>query len=118
MVAVIDTANLSVANQVRLPGEDLRPMDVKTSPDGARLYVTTGRGKQLVALDATSLSQVGSVEVGARPWGLGVSPDGSTLYTANGPSNDVSVIDARTMAVTATLPAGTGPWGVAVVAAK
>ena len=90
-------------------------MGVAVSPDGALVYVATGRGGTVVALNAASGSAVNSVTVGTRPWGIALSPDGSRLYTANGPSNDVSVVDTATMEVLETITVGERPWGVVVV---
>jgi YVTN family beta-propeller protein len=114
-LTLVDAMNHRVLKRVTIPGDNLLPMGVVVSPDGERVYVTTGRGRKVVALDARSLNPLGSTEVGARPWGLGISPDGRWLYTANGPSNDVSVVDARQMKVVATLKVGERPWGIAVV---
>ena len=79
------------------------------------MFVTTGRGRTLVILDAATNTEVGAVDVGDRPWGLAVSPDGRTVFTANGPSNDVSFVDVERRAVIARVPTGDRPWGVAVV---
>ena len=111
---MVDTKNHSVIKTLKITGELARPMGVVASPDGTRVYMTTGRGQMLLAIDTAKNEVVGSVKVGTRPWGVGVSPDGKRLYTANGPSGDVSVVDADTMAVVATIPAGRGPWGVAI----
>jgi YVTN family beta-propeller protein len=91
-------------------------MDVILSPDATRLYVSTGRGKEVFTVDTATNKILGSVEVGARPWGIALSPDGKTLYSANGPSNDVSVVDLAANTVTTRIPAGKGPWGVVVIA--
>jgi YVTN family beta-propeller protein len=120
-VTAIDAAANKQLSKVQLSGQGLKPMDSVVSPDGARLYVTTGRGGTVESLSTATLTRLGQVKVGARPWGVGLSEDGRTLYTANGPSNDVSVVDTQTMAVIATVKAGARPWGVAVgpaVAAK
>jgi YVTN family beta-propeller protein len=82
------------------------------------VYVTTGRGKNVVFVDTATDKVVGEVEAGPRPWGIAISPDGGTLYTANGPSNDVSVIDVARRAVTARVPVGDSPWGVAYAPAR
>jgi YVTN family beta-propeller protein len=103
-----------VTKTLKITGEMARPMGVIASPDGRRVYVTTGRGTMLLAIDTAKDEVVGSVKVGTRPWGVEISPDGRRLYTANGPSNDVSVVDAETMTVIATVPAGRSPWGVAI----
>ena len=113
-VHVIDTSNHTVTKTLKLTGELVRPMGLTASPDGTRVYVTTGRGQMLLAIDTVKNEVVGSVKVGARPWGVEISPDGKRLYTANGPSGDVSVVDAATMTVIATVQAGRSPWGVAV----
>jgi YVTN family beta-propeller protein len=89
-------------------------MEVDVSPDGRWAYVTTGRGRTVVAIDTNTHEPVRAVTVGQRPWGLAISPDGQWLYTANGPSNDVSIVDTAAFNVVATVPAGTRPWGVVV----
>jgi YVTN family beta-propeller protein len=83
------------------------------SPDGTQVYLSTGRSKLVLIVDAATNTVVGSIEAGVRPWGIAVSADGKTLYTANGPSNDVSIIDIAGRKVTKKIPVGTGPWGVA-----
>jgi YVTN family beta-propeller protein len=113
-VSVIDTDNRRVKRTITLTGPNVRPMGTALSPDGTRLYVTTGRGGTLVAIDTKGDSALGSVAVGKRPWGVCVSADGARIYTANGPSNDVSVIDANTLTVVRRIPAGSMPWGVAL----
>ena len=115
-LTVIDVPARKVLKSVRLAGELVRPKGLVVSPDGRRVYVTTGRGRRVLALDSATLEVLGSATVGDRPWGVGQSPDGRFLYTANGPSNDVSVVDTLDMHVVATLAAGNRPWGVAVVA--
>jgi len=84
------------------------------TPDGKTLYVTTGRGKMLVAIDTATNRPVWEVEVGTRPWGVAVSADGSTVYTANGPSNDISIVDVATRSVTDRIVVGERPWGIAL----
>ena len=78
---------------IKMANDTLRPMGVAVAPDGAFVYVTTGRGRLVVIIDTKTNEVVGSIEVGQRPWGIAISPDGKTLYTANGPSNDVSIVD-------------------------
>jgi YVTN family beta-propeller protein len=114
-VTVIDTTRQVALRTVRLRNGDVRPMGIVVSRDGKTVYVTTGRGGTVLALDGETLAEKKEVAVGKRPWGLAISPDGKYLFTANGPSNDVSVVDAATMTVVKQIPAGDGPWGVAVV---
>ena len=114
-IAAIDVAADRVVARATLTGESARPMGVALSPDDSVLFVTTGRGRRLVRLDAASLAVTGSVEVGDRPWGVTLSQDGRFAYTANGPSNDVTVIDAAAMRVVARVRVGERPWGVVAV---
>ncbi len=93
----------------------VKPMGLALSSDGSRLYVSTGRGKDVLTLDTATDKVLGSVEVGPRPWGIALSADGKTLYSANGPSNDVSVVDLATNTVTRKINVSTGPWGVVVL---
>jgi YVTN family beta-propeller protein len=111
-VAVIDTRTHRLERKLAVPGEGARPMGLALAPGGDVLYVSTGRGRHLVAFDARAGSVIGSVEVGPRPWGVAASRDGRYVYTANGPSNDVTVVDARTLQVVKRIPVGTSPWGV------
>ena len=90
-------------------------MDVVISPDGAKVYVSTGRGRGVAVIDAASYEVISAFETGARVWGLAMSPDGKTLYTANGPSNDVSVVNIDTEQVVKRIPVGERPWGVLYV---
>ncbi len=120
-VAVIDVATLAVRKTLKLAKDkadstagDKKPMGVAVSPDGATIYVSTGRGGTVDLIDVATLAVTGSIKAGARPWGIALTADGAKLYAANGPSNDVSVIDTKTRSVIRTLPAGKIPWGVAV----
>jgi YVTN family beta-propeller protein len=111
---VIDTATLSISKVIKLP-EGARPMSVKVSRDGKRIYVSTGRGATIDVLDAHSYDLVTAIKVGTRPWGMALTPDGKRAYVANGPSNDVSAVDLETNKEIARIKAGTSPWSVAIV---
>lgn len=111
---VIDTVNLKVLKVISLPPGS-RPMSVKVSADGRKIYVSNGRAGTISVLDGHTYELLGSIKVGVRPWGIALSPDGKFLYSANGPSNDVSVVDLATNKEVARIKAGTSPWSVAVV---
>ena len=114
-IRVIDAVAHVVTGIFKLEGGPLiRPVGLLVSPDGRRLYVATGRGTMLVALDAATGKSLGQVAVGPRPWGITMSPDGRTLYTANGSSNDVTVVDAMTLKVETKIAVGEAPWGAVV----
>ena len=111
---VIDTQKLEVQKVITLPPGS-RPMSVKVSPDGQKVYVSNGRAGTVSVLDSRTYAPLSTVKVGVRPWGIALSPDGKFLYTANGPSNDVSVIDLDAGREIARIKAGASPWSVAVV---
>ena len=109
---VFDAKSHTQIATVSFPGRNAKPMGVVLSRDGRTMYVTTGRGRTVEAVDTASLAIKGSLEVGDRPWGIALSPDGKRLYTANGPSDDVSVIDVRTFRLVTKIKTPGRPWGV------
>jgi YVTN family beta-propeller protein len=111
---VIDTANSSVIKVITLPAGS-RPMSVKVSSNGQKIYVSNGRAGTVSVLDSHTYELLNTIKVGIRPWGIALSPDGKFLYTANGPSNDVSVVDLGANKEVARVKAGQSPWSVAVV---
>jgi PQQ-dependent catabolism-associated beta-propeller protein len=126
-VCVVDTRANLITKRIHPPGKNPpaknpgektsapRPMGMALSPNGTRLYVTTGRGGSVVAIDTTTDEITATADnVAPRPWGIGVTADGRTLFTADGPSNDVTVLDAATLEVETKIPAGQSPWGIAV----
>ena len=86
------------------------------SPDGKRLYVTTGFGRSVAIVDPIKKVTVGMIDdVGAFPRGIAISADGKKLYTANGPSNDVAIIDVASKKVQARVAVPGAPWSVVFV---
>ena len=114
-VTAIDVRSDRPVARARIEGENSRPMGIAMPGDGSQLFVTTGRGRELVRLDPATLRVTGRAAVGQRPWGLALTRDGRYAFTANGPSNDVTMVDTRTMQIVARFPAGDRPWGVTVV---
>jgi YVTN family beta-propeller protein len=112
-VTVIDPAAGRVVARAVIAGASVRPMGLAAA--SGSLFVTTGRGGELVRLDPRTLAVTGRVRVGERPWGVAAADAGRYLFTANGPSNDVAMVDARAMKVVARFRAGERPWGVAVL---
>ncbi len=114
-IAVIDAKRHRLLTTIKLTGELTRPMGVVASPDGARVFVSTGRGKSVIEIDTATNMPVRTVEVGDRPWGLALTADGKTLFSANGPSNDISIVDVESGQVRAKVPVGMRPWGLVFV---
>jgi PQQ-dependent catabolism-associated beta-propeller protein len=115
-ITVIDAVAHRALRTIQLEGPVTRPVGIAVSQDDQRLYVVTGRGGQLLAIDSRTGRVLASARVGPRPWGVALSPDGRRLFTANGPSNDVSVVDARTFRIERRIAVGESPWGLIVVA--
>jgi YVTN family beta-propeller protein len=114
-VTRIDVAAGRPIRRARIAGADVRPMGIALVKSGQALFVTTGRGRELVRLDPATLRVTGRVAVGERPWGLAVSRDGRHVFTANGPSNDVTMIESQSLRIVARFAAGERPWGAAFV---
>lgn len=115
-LTVIDAVKHEALRTIPLGAAELKPMGTAITKDGATLYVSTGRGRKVVALDTASEKVTASFAVGQRPWGIALSPDDKLLFTANGPSNDVSVVDVATQTVIRKIKAGDRPWGVITLA--
>lgn len=115
-VTAIDVAAQRPLTDIKIAQENARPMGLVLSPDEKTLFVATGRGKGVAAIDVATLQVTRTFDgVGARPWGIAISADGKQLYTANGASNDVSVIDVATGQIIRRIAVGKSPWGVLFV---
>jgi YVTN family beta-propeller protein len=88
------------------------PMRVAVPRDGTPLYVSTGRARQVLAIDPRSGRVLDRAESGARPWDMALSPDDTELYVANGPSNDLSVFHVPGLQLRTRIHTGDKPWGV------
>ena len=118
----------TAAGQVWEPGETEvctvkkgMPQDIRSSPDGKRLYVADMMADGLHVVDSESFKEVGFIATGIGAHGLYPSRDGKSLYGANrgshkihGPKlgdGGVSVIDFATEKVVArwAVPGGGSP---------
>ena len=99
--------------EIQLPGN---PGGIALSPDGKRLYVTTGSvdGRVLV-VEAKSGKVIVAIKAGHTPRSPVISPDGKRLYTCNRFSGDLSVFDleAGKEVASVRLPPGE-PYSAAV----
>jgi YVTN family beta-propeller protein len=114
-VAVVDAKRHKVITTIKLTGDLTRPMGTVASPDGSKMFVSTGRGKSVIEIDTKTNAVLRTIEVGDRPWGMAITPDGKTLFSANGPSNDISIVDVDSGQVRAKVPVGMRPWGMVFV---
>lgn len=114
-VAILDAVTLDPVQTIRV-GKQYKVMGMAITKDGSTLYVTSGRGKTLFALDLKTYAVRDTWPLtGTRSWGVALSPDEKLLFTANGPSDNVTVVSTDTGKIVADIKAGTLPWGVTVV---
>ncbi|MFN8076409.1 MAG: YncE family protein [Kineosporiaceae bacterium] len=69
------------------------PKDVRVSPDGASVLVTTWCSGELTVVDAATAEVRGSLPLGSHPRGIAVSPDSRTAYVTLTGGRDVVVVD-------------------------
>jgi YVTN family beta-propeller protein len=111
---IVDTAKAEVSKTISLPPGS-RPMGVRVSLDGSKLYLSTGRAGTILVIDTQSYAVIDTIKVGQRPWGIVLSPDGKYLFSANGPSNDISVVDLASNKEIRRITVGSSPWGLSIV---
>jgi YVTN family beta-propeller protein len=92
--------------------EYLKPVELKFSLDGQRIYVVCEGNGSVLAIDAKTRRVAGQVKVGSKPRGIAISPDGKTLYVSNSWSDTISEIDAASFRLRRTLNSGWGPVGL------
>jgi len=120
--AVLSAALLTFAlwpvvnHPVRADESDMQdyasPLEVLSSPDGARLYVLCQQSEEVRVLDAASHAVLKNIAVGRVPRGFSLSAAGDRLFVANSWDDTISVIDTQTLTVTATWPVGAEPSSV------
>ena len=80
------------------------PTGLALSPDGARLYVSSGLAHTLTALDTVTFATLGAVDVPREPRAVAVSPDGARVFLSHVAGPALSAVDARSLRAIA-LPA-------------
>ena len=80
------------------------PQDIVFSSDAKYAYVTVKDQDQVIRIDTTTNSTVGSpITVGSQPHGMAITPDGQFLYVTSDGSADISVISTETNTVVDTI---------------
>jgi PQQ-dependent catabolism-associated beta-propeller protein len=119
VVDIIDVESLEIVADVAfLPTgfrkEQVTPVDVLITKDGARAYVALGRANHVAVVDVKSRKVLDYILVGKRAWGLALTDDERRLYVANGLSDDISIIDTGSLRVITSIPVGQVPYGILI----
>jgi YVTN family beta-propeller protein len=119
IVDIIDVETLEIVGDIAfLPTgfrkEQVTPVDVLITADGARAYVALGRANRVAVVNVKTREIIDYVLVGKRAWGLALTHDGKKLYVANGLSDDISIIDTEKLKVIKSVPVGMVPYGILI----
>jgi DNA-binding beta-propeller fold protein YncE len=91
------------------------PIGLAATPDDASVLVTSGLGRALSVLDASSMARTGSFDVPREPRSVVVSDDGKRAFVAHVVGAKMSVVDLgraskpRTIDLKMASPPGLGP---------
>ena len=118
-VSLIDLGTMKVTGTVEFKPkgfrpEDVTPVGITTTGDGATAFVALGRANHVAVVDVASLDVEDYILVGSRAWNTTLSRDESRLYVANGLSDDISVIDVADARVIKSVPVGRVPYAVLI----
>jgi YVTN family beta-propeller protein len=94
-VAVLDTVTSQVLDTVPVSAPD----GLAITPDGKKLYVSSGDTGTVRVIATDDDSVVASIEVGAKPAGLALTPDGRRLVASVGGAGQAVIIDTSSDAV-------------------
>ena len=94
--------------------EQVTPVDLLITRDGARAYVALGRANHVAVVDVAKRQVVDYILVGKRAWGLALTHDEKKLYVANGLSDDISIIDTDRLTVITSIPVDMVPYGILI----
>ena len=118
-VHVIDIASLSIKTVLSFvpPGfrpEDVTPVGMAITKDGAKVLITLGRANHMAIVDAKTYEVLQYVLVGSRAWDVDLTSDEKTAFVANGLSDDITVVDMVSMTPVQSLPVGRTPHSIRV----
>lgn len=107
----VDTAEMKIVGQQRLPVRGAMPQDVKLSPDGSTFYIADMVANGLWVLDGKKFTAPKLLPTGKGAHGLYVSRDSKEMYVSNRGEGTISVYDFARRALTKKwrLPNGGSP---------
>ncbi|MEW1778377.1 hypothetical protein [Streptomyces sp. NPDC086777] len=110
-VLKVDTEQMKVLRQERLPYHGAMPQDVKVSPDGKRFYIADMMADGVWILDGDAFTKPTFLPTGKGAHGLYVSRDSRVMYVSNRGEGTISVFDFAQNRLTGKwrLPGGGSP---------
>jgi len=107
----VDTEQMKVIGQQKLPFHGSMPQDVKVSPDGKRFYIADMMADGVWILDGDTFAQPFLLPTGKGAHGLYISRDSREMYISNRGEGSISVFDFARNKVTKKwhLPNGGSP---------
>jgi YVTN family beta-propeller protein len=112
-VLSVNPATGEVLATLTVPAE-LRPFMLSASPDGTQVWVQERGTNGNTVLDAVTLENIWSAEVGTNPVKVGVHPSGQYVYATISKEGAIAVIDATTGTLVARVEIGTNPSAIFV----
>ncbi|MGW2049139.1 YncE family protein [Streptomyces sp. NPDC001858] len=107
----VDTEQMKVVGQQRLPFKGAMPQDVKVSPDGKRFYIADMMAHGVWIVDGDTFGEPEFLHTGKGAHGLYIGRDSREMYISNRGEGSVSVFDFRANRLTKKwrLPEGGSP---------
>ncbi|MEU3620398.1 hypothetical protein ABZ725_50280 [Streptomyces sp. NPDC006872] len=107
----VDTEQMKVVGQQRLPFKGAMPQDVKVSPDGKRFYVADMMAHGMWIVDGDTFGEPEFLHTGKGCHGLYIGRDSREMYISNRGEGSVSVFDFQENRLTKKwrLPQGGSP---------
>lgn len=118
-VSILDTGSYDVLAEISfLPRgmrqEDVTPVGVTITDDGATAIVALGRANHVAFVNVAAREVEDYVLVGSRAWNTTLTADNTLLYVVNGLSDDISIIDVADREVLKSVRVGRVPHTVLV----
>lgn len=118
-VTIVETTTNKIVEEIAFEPKGFRPEDVTPvgltmTRDGATVYVGLGRANHIAVVDVANRQVTDYVLVGSRAWNTTLNRDESLLYVVNGLSDDVSVIDTGSLKVRKSIPVGRVPYALLI----
>ncbi len=118
-ISVIDLEGSKVVDTISFEPrgfrpEDVTPVGITTTSNGATAYVALGRANHVAVVDIASKRIEDYILVGSRAWNTTLNRSESRLFVANGLSDDISIIDTASNRVLRSIPVGRVPYAVLI----